>query len=86
MPKQAHTVRVVMPQDHRLELELPSDFPAGQADVTVVSEEGAETVPRPTGSEQAEEFERWLRALLSQLPRAPVLPLEAFDRESIYGE
>lgn len=83
---QAHKMRVVIPENHQLELHLPSDFPVGQADVIVITDSTPSPQAVRSGQEAAREFGEWLKALHQRLPPAPILPPEAFDRESIYRE
>ena len=34
---QAHRLKVTVPEDHQLEIRLPGDFPAGPAEIIVLS-------------------------------------------------
>lgn len=76
---QAHRARVVIPGDHRLTIDLPSDFPAGEAEVIVLATAPAAAPPR-------EPFGVWLDNLRRNLPPAPDIPLEALRRENLYED
>lgn len=39
-----HTLKVNVPEDHQLEIRLPSDFPAGPADVIVLASSGGKVL------------------------------------------
>ncbi|HEY0553331.1 MAG TPA: hypothetical protein VGG20_03640 [Thermoanaerobaculia bacterium] len=39
-----HTFKVTVPEDHQLEIHLPSDFPAGPAEVIVLASSGSKTL------------------------------------------
>jgi len=84
MTMRAHKIKIVVTDDHEVNVKLPSDFPAGDAELIVIAEGSRE--PRLPGDEAAREFSEWLDNVLSRAPRAPVLPPEAFDRSSIYDE
>lgn len=72
----AHKIRVTVTDNHELRLQLPPDFPAGDAEVIVLS-----TRQRPAANlGRVEQLDAWI----SSLPPAPSLPLEAFDRAEIY--
>ena len=75
----AHRTKVVVSSDHQLIVKLPSDFPAGQAEVIVLSVD-------PACNEQRESFNDWLEGVLRNLPAAPVVPLEALRRENLYED
>ena len=72
----AHKVRVTVAEDHELRLHLPSSFPAGDAEVIVLS------VSREPLAQlgSVERLDQWI----ASLPEVPTLPLEAFDRGEIY--
>lgn len=72
----AHKVHVAVADDHELRLLLPSSFPAGDAEVIVLSV--ARAAPAQIGS--VERLDQWI----ASLPEVPTLPLEAFDRGEIY--
>jgi hypothetical protein len=83
----AHKARVNVTDAREVRLTLPSDFPPGDAEVTVTAEAApGRDKASPTGQRAAEEFEAWLGGLLKRLPTAPVLPPEAMDRVHIYDE
>jgi hypothetical protein len=68
-------------------VKLPSDFPPGEAEVTVTSEAtSGHGAALPKGQRAADEFGAWLGGLLKRLPKAPVLPPEAMERAHIYDE
>jgi hypothetical protein len=73
----AHKTHVTISADHELRLRLPADFPAGEAEVIVLS-----TRDRPpvTG-DRVERLNAWI-ASLPPVPSTP--PLDAFDRGEIY--
>lgn len=64
-------------------MSLPQDFPAGDAEVIVIAEgrRGPATAGDP-----ARDFDHWLDTILSQLPPAPTVPLEALRRENLYED
>ena len=62
---QAHRIHVVVPEDHRMTIELPETVPAGPAELIVLvpqQEEQTEASPRSRGS---------LAALAAELARDP---------------
>jgi hypothetical protein len=75
----AHRTTVVVSADHQLTVKVPSDFPSGQAEVIVLSVDPARTLERAP-------FDDWLDGVLARLPPAPVVPLEALHRESLYED
>lgn len=79
----AHRIKVVIDEDHEIRAKLPSDFPAGSAEVIVISEAtvGAEVAH----DEAAQDFSTWLAALLRRVPRGPGLP-DVIDRASFYDD
>jgi hypothetical protein len=83
----AHKVRVVISEDRQITVKLPSDIPPGDAELIVLTGDGAE---RPSSgraaADAAAEFESWLSGVLREVPPAPVLADEAFDRGSVYEE
>lgn len=76
---QAHRERVIVPEDHEVTVKLPSDFPAGEAEVIVLA---AASAPRPG----RQPFRSWLADLHRRLPEAPSVPLEALRRENLYED
>lgn len=76
---QAHRARVVIPGDHRLTVELPDDFPAGEAEVIVLA-----TTPQTIA--EREPFAVWLDNLLRVLPPGRDIPIEALRRENLYED
>jgi len=67
----------VIPANHRLNLVLPLELPAGAAEIIILT--GA--VPaRPSGRERIAALRAWLKSL----PAAPDVPLSAFDRGELY--
>lgn len=73
---QAHRVRVMVPDTHEVTVRLPSDFPAGAAELIVVTTSG--------DAQRRESFDVWLDRLLAKVPAASVVPLEALRRENLY--
>ena len=69
-------LEVTVPDSHQVVVRLPDDFPAGEAEVTVVSRVEA-------GTPALDDFE-WLEAWSASLPAAPTIPLEAIDRSELY--
>lgn len=47
---QAHKVRVDVPEDHRITVELPEGFPAGPAEVIVLAVPGSRRIVRAGGT------------------------------------
>jgi hypothetical protein len=72
-------MKVVVPEDHEVTVRLPSDFPAGVAEVIVLA---AASPPIP----DRKPFRAWLADLDRRLPDAPSVPLEALRRESLYED
>lgn len=48
-----HKTRVTVPQSHRLEIDLPEDFPSGPAEIIILSS--------PPAGERAEAETSWIR-------------------------
>ena len=72
----SHKQRVTVTAAHQVIVRLPSDFPAGEAEVIVLSEAG-----RPG---ETEDLATWLEKWVGSLPPAPHIPLDAIGRDSIY--
>lgn len=72
----AHKVRVVVSESHEVSVRLPSDFPRGEAELTIVAEGDAPAAREPLSG--------WLERLLAKIPEGPGLSLDATRRESIY--
>lgn len=79
----AHKIKIIVTDDHEVRAKLPSDFPAGSAELIVISE--TEPTATTTPEQRAREFSVWLEALLRNVPRGPAL-LENFDRGSLYDD
>lgn len=83
----AHKVRVVISEDRQITVKLPSDIPPGNAELIVLTGDDME---HPSGgrvaADAAAEFESWLTSVLREVPSAPALADEAFDRGTIYDE
>lgn len=62
----AHKLKVTVPEDHRVELRLPDDFPEGPAEVTVLA---ARTGEVERGQQQA-------RVALAELRSVELTPEE----------
>ncbi len=77
---QAHRTRARVTEDHEVRVTLPSDFPAGEAEVIVIAEP-PET--RPLGATAMTDFNNWLDDTLRRLPPAPSPPLDALRRENL---
>lgn len=56
---QAHKVKVTIPENHRVELRLPDDFPAGPAEVIVLAARSG----NPEGNFESAEQARALAGL-----------------------
>lgn len=80
---QAHRTRARVTEDHEVTVTLPSDFPAGEAEVIVIAEP-PQTGPR--GATPAADFNNWLDGTLRRLPPAPSPPLDALRRENLYED
>jgi hypothetical protein len=73
----AHRTNITVTEDHELRLLLPPDFPAGEAEVIILS-----TRARPSvAGARVDRLNAWIDALP---PVAASPPLEALDREEIY--
>lgn len=73
---QAHKLKIVIPEDHRLFVEVPEEVPAGPAELIVLVELPPEEVREPA----AEEARRRLEALEDRL-RADPRPFRDLSRE-----
>lgn len=79
----AHRERVTITEEHEVKVSLPEDFPAGEAEVIVIAEEkGGPAI----AADPSMDFDHWLDTILSQLPPAPTVPLEALRRENVYED
>jgi hypothetical protein len=70
---QAHRLKVTIQDDHRVEVQLPEDFPKGPAEIIVLAERPAEDTipgPAPTALQQT-------LAALAELRSVPLTPEEA---------
>ena len=79
----AHRERVTITKEHEIKVSLPQDFPAGEAEVIVIAE--GKGGPAIAGGPSTD-FDHWLDTILSQLPPAPTVPLEALRRENLYED
>jgi hypothetical protein len=79
----AHRERVTITEEHEVKVSLPQDFPAGDAEVIVIAE--GRLGPAIAG-DPSTDFDDWLDTILSQLPPAPTVPLEALRRENLYED
>ena len=75
-----HKTRAVVSEDHRLTVELPSDFPSGDAEVIVLT---AGAVPPAT---KQVPFRAWLDDILGRIPPTEAPLAEALRRENIYED
>lgn len=74
----AHKFRVTVPADHRVVVDLPDEFAAGEvAEITVVSR------TEEQASALRDDF-TWLENWRASLPDAPTIPLESIDRGEVY--
>lgn len=73
----AHRLKIVIPENHEITLRLPDELPPGAAEIIVLSDPSAASVPADT-------VETWLKSLSANVPDAPVIPLEALRRENLY--
>lgn len=76
----AHKLKLMVPENHELLVRLPEDFPAGETEVIFLSAVGSSS----QRLDPRESLDAWLDRWVAELPPAPDLPLEAFDREQIY--
>ena len=72
----AHKEIVTINREHKIVVKLPADFPQGEAELTIISKTG-QTV-------NDSDLCLWLEEWALSLPTAPVVSLEAMDRQSIY--
>jgi hypothetical protein len=97
----AHKVKIHIPSGgRRVSIDLPADFPSGEAEIIVLAEAIAVASTALTAAAKAfsqemaqissrlaaTDFSNRLSTLLDRLPAAPVLPDLAFDRSSIYED
>lgn len=68
----AYRIETIVPQDHRLELTLPSDFPTGATEVIFLAKEDAP--PAGTDGEQAPHSKKTLKAFSAWLKQQPATP------------
>jgi hypothetical protein len=80
---QAHRTRARVTEDHEVKVTLPSDFPAGEAEVIVIADPAQ---PPPRFATSATDFNNWLDGTLRRLPPAPSPPLDALRRENLYED
>lgn len=80
----AHKTRVLVTETHAVVIELPRDFPVGDAEVTVVATRAA--APATVDGASPQGFRRWLADLNARLPPAPVVPLASLSREHLYDD
>jgi hypothetical protein len=73
----AHRLKVMIPENHEITLRLPDELPPGAAEIIVLSDPSAPSVP-------AHAVETWLKSLSANVPDVPVIPLEALRRENLY--
>jgi hypothetical protein len=73
----AHRIRVTIPDSREVTVRLPSDIPAGEAEIIVLTESPSTAVPSAG-------FKRWLDTWIAALPLTPAIPLEALRRENLY--
>jgi hypothetical protein len=74
---QAHRFRTKIPSSRAVTLQLPSDFPPGEAEVIVLAGAAA---PGKSPQERIRDLTAWIASLP---PSAPV-PIESLDRGEIY--
>lgn len=79
----AHKLKVTIPKDHRIELRLPEDFPAGPAEVIVLAHPvGSEPQKLSSAQERALANLEELRSLrLTQEEEEVLDQFESFRRE-----
>ena len=77
---QVHKTRAIISEDHRLTVELPSDFPPGDAEVIVLAP-AAGTQPAKQTS-----FRIRLDEILVRLPETPAPSAESLRRENMYED
>jgi hypothetical protein len=80
---QERWTRARVTEDHEVRVTLPSDSPAGEAEVIVIAEP-PET--GPPGATAATDFNTWLDGTLRRLPPAPSPPLDMLRRENLYED
>lgn len=77
-----HKLKVTIPEDHRVELRLPDDFPEGPAEVIVLAARGSEDVSAAPEQKRALAVLAELRAVQLTPEEEEVLDqFEAFQRE-----
>jgi len=77
---QVHKTCAIISEDHRLTVELPSDFPPGDAEVIVLTAgTGTSSIKKPS-------LGVWLDDILTRIPATAVPSHEALRRESIYED
>jgi hypothetical protein len=89
----AHKVKVTVPADHRLEIVVPADFPAGPAEVIVLTTASAFEPGSGPGGETLSPAQRGTLAVLDEIRSSKLTDeeegildeLEAFRRESAVG-
>jgi hypothetical protein len=73
----AHKIRTKIPSSRAVTVQLPEDFPSGEAEVIVLAG-GATTSRSP--EDRIRDLDAWIEAL----PRSAPVPLESLDRAEIY--
>jgi hypothetical protein len=74
---QAHRIRTKIPSNRAVTVQLPEDFPPGEAEVIVLA--GA-----ASSSKSPEDRIRDLAAWIASLPPSAPVPMESLDRAEIY--
>ncbi len=75
-----HKMHAVVSEDHRLSVELPSDFPPGDVEVIVLTSSAFLNSAKQTS------FRVWFDDILERIPPTPVLSVEALRRENMYED
>jgi hypothetical protein len=73
----AHRMKILIPENHEVTLQLPHELPSGAAEVIVLSDLSDSTL-------RSSNINAWLAGLAAGVPESPVLPLDALRRENLY--
>ena len=76
---QAHKVKVTIPENHRVELRLPDDFPAGPAEVIVLAARSGNLDGNLESTEQARALAALQQLRSASLTREEEEVLDQFE-------
>jgi hypothetical protein len=69
-------LKVIVSDNNQITIQLPEDFPKGEAEIIVLHQEE----PTPSAQEKIKALHAWI----ASLPPAAPVPMEALDRGELY--